>query len=239
MHESQMHEKNSFLTLTYKELPFNDSLDPTHFRNFIKRVRTRLSRQRPRPAKIRYLHCGEYGDQTWRPHYHAIIFGEDWSADRTLLKHNKYGDPIYVSKLLTSDWTHGFASIGHVTKETCGYVAKYVMKKITGENSLDHYGVLHHPYQTMSLKPGIGETWFKKYMADVYPSDEVIVDGKSCRPPKYYDTLYERLEPQKFKSIQRERKRNASKYASEQTPERLKVKEEISILRDKSKRNKI
>jgi hypothetical protein len=35
--------------------------------------------------KVRFFHCGEYGDLTRRPHYHALIFGYDF-PDRILLK---------------------------------------------------------------------------------------------------------------------------------------------------------
>jgi hypothetical protein len=44
----------------------------------------------------------------------------------------------------------------------------------------------------MSLKPGIGAAWFHQFSSDVYPSDEVIVRGRSCRPPRYYDNLFSR-----------------------------------------------
>ena len=27
------------------------------------------------PLQVRFFHCGEYGDQTRRPHYHALILG--------------------------------------------------------------------------------------------------------------------------------------------------------------------
>lgn len=50
----------------------------------------------------------------------------------------------------------------------------------------------------MSLKPGIGAHWFLKYHSDVYPRDEVILRGRSLRPPKYYDKLYTRLPDGEF-----------------------------------------
>lgn len=41
----------------------------------------------------------------------------------------------------------------------------------------------------MSLKPGIGATWFEKYHTDVFPHDHVVVRGKECRPPRFYDQM--------------------------------------------------
>ena len=82
MHEAEMQDNNSFITLTYDDqnLPRHGSLDKTHFQKFMKRMREHLS-----PLKIRFYHCGEYGEKYTRPHYHSLIFGYDfpdgvWSA---------------------------------------------------------------------------------------------------------------------------------------------------------------
>jgi len=70
--EATQHENKSFITLTYndKNAPKDHSLDPSHYKNFIKRLRKAIY-----PKKIRYYLVGEYGDHTQRPHYHAALFG--------------------------------------------------------------------------------------------------------------------------------------------------------------------
>lgn len=63
---------------------------------------------------LRYYLVGEYGDQTQRPHYHAIIFGL----------------PPY-SPLFQQTWKKGFVHTGELTPDSAQYVAGYVVKKLT------------------------------------------------------------------------------------------------------------
>jgi hypothetical protein len=206
MHEKQMHEDSCFLTLTmspeYLESRENPwSLDKTEFQRFMKRLRKRYGK------KIRYFHCGEYGEKNSRPHYHAIIFGMDFK-DKELFK---VRDEIrlYTSETLAKLWPYGFVTIGEVTMESCAYVARYVTKKIKGKDAEKHYirwdpltgeGIPIEPeYATMSRKPGIGRSWFEKYKADVYPHDYVVVNKHEIRPPRYYDNLLSEEELEKIK----------------------------------------
>ena len=72
--ESQAHSDSVFITLTYSDenLPDRGSLVKRDLQLFLKRLRRRLDRLNR--DKIRYFACGEYGDNTNRPHYHAIIW---------------------------------------------------------------------------------------------------------------------------------------------------------------------
>lgn len=237
MHEGQMHEHNCFLTLTYDQahLPRDGSLDIGAWQNFAKRWRNKR-------GTFRYFHCGEYGEQNGRPHYHAAIFGEDFKADRVLDKTTPAGFPLYTSQELTDLWTHGRAWIGELTFESAAYVARYIMKKVTGPNSSAHYereGLQHEgeitellpEYTTMSRRPGIGTTWFEKFHTDVYPSDEVIINGKSAVPPSFYDKKLERTEPETHHLVVTRRKAKARKERrqKDQTEERLDVREQVKL----------
>ena len=42
-------------------------------------------------------------------------------------------------------------------------------------------------FNRMSLKPGIGAEWIKRYNKDVYSRDVVIARGHESKPPRYYD----------------------------------------------------
>lgn len=193
MHESQMHEHNVFITLTYDDdhLPFDSSLNYRHFQLFLKRLR-KLK------GPFRYYMCGEYGELTARPHYHACLFGV-FFEDRELYRELPSGSKIYTSKTLEGLWSFGYSSIGDVTFESAAYVARYIMKKVTGRNAEEHYKIVDDmtgeiydrvpEFTRMSLKPGIGYTWFEKYKSEVYPHDRVIIRGREMKPPKYYDRL--------------------------------------------------
>ena len=89
MHESQLHDKNCFLTLTYNDenlptIPCIDmetgeiletrqpSLNKRDICLFMKDLRKRFG------AGIRFFQCGEYGEKFARPHHHMILFGFDF-----------------------------------------------------------------------------------------------------------------------------------------------------------------
>lgn len=76
VHEAQVSDASCFVTLTYDEANVPRSLTHAHFQAFMHRLRKRLNRS------IRFYMAGEYGDTTLRPHYHACMFGTDFSGDR-------------------------------------------------------------------------------------------------------------------------------------------------------------
>lgn len=232
-HEAQMHEDNCFITLTYapEHLPEDRSLDVTHFQKFMKRLRKRYG------SGIRFFHCGEYGEKFFRPHYHACIFGLDFD-DKVLWKYSN-GVPLYVSDSLAELWPFGFSSIGEVTFESAAYVARYIMKKVTGDMAEGHYrfvdpdtGEVHDlkpEYTTMSRRPGIGASWLAKYQGDVFPSDEVVIRGRRMKPPKYYSRQYEFNEPGNWVEVRRKRLQKARAHSDDNTPARLKVREQVQL----------
>ena len=191
VHEATLHEHNSFITLTYdgEHLPFDGSLDISHWQKFARDLRKSV-------GKFRYLHCGEYGDENFRPHYHACIFGLDFLGDREFYK-EKGGFTIYTSELLDQTWGRGMCTVGSLSFESAAYVARYVMKKMTGPMAPDHYRTLDPvtgeefqlkpEYCTMSRKPGLGADWIRRWHKDVYPDDFVVHDGRKFRPPSFYD----------------------------------------------------
>ncbi len=229
VHEAQMHARNCFITLTYApgRMPEGDSLDVRDWQKFAKRLRKNY-------GPFRFFHCGEYGDENLRPHYHACMFGIDFSEDRVFHEdRGKYR--LFRSGELDKAWGLGFATVGSLTYESAGYVARYCTKKATGKLADERYarvdydtGELYYvkpEYSTMSRRPGLGSTWFDKFGSEVFPSDEVVHGGKRFRPPSFYDG---KLGEDELVSIKRKRLDRVFDRSEDLTPERLKVREKVA-----------
>jgi hypothetical protein len=141
--ESMKHETNSFLTLTYdnEHCPADGGLRPEHTRDWLKRFRSAIA-----PAKVRYYLVGEYGDETWRPHYHAALFGVGRESE----------------EIMQSTWGKGNVFLGDLTLHSAQYIVGYVVKKMNKPDDPRLDG-LPPEFARMSLKPGIGAS----AMADV------------------------------------------------------------------------
>lgn len=241
VHEASLYEDNCFLTLTYSNdhLPAFNSLQKSDFQKFMKRLRFENQGR-----NIRYFHCGEYGEQFQRPHYHACLFNFDFPDKEHFKTHN--GQKYYRSKQLERLWPHGHSMIGAVTFESAAYVARYITKKITGKNAEEHYevvdletGEVRHrtpEYVTMSRRPGIGKTWYDKFKKDIYPHDFVVVRKDKmikAKPPKFYNQLFEIEYPDDYAKLKAERKNKAQEHADNNTFPRLKVRKEVQTLKAK------
>jgi hypothetical protein len=223
VHEASMHQENMFLTLTYNDdhLPDDRSISVREMQLFLKRYRKHTDK------KIKYFACGEYGGEYGRAHYHALIFG-DRMTDLKLHTINKNGDNIYRSEILNKIWGKGFTWIGEVTFQSAAYVARYVMKKLTGEKSNklceEKTGEIYDvkaPFVIMSKKSPIGKEWYDKYKTDT-DKDFVTVDRKKFRLPKYYDTLMDEQD-----LLDRKAQRVIEANERRQTRERLKTIEKV------------
>lgn len=202
MHEASLHRDNCFLTLTYEEdIPGSVSLDYTHFQLFMKRLRSRFPKD-----KIGFFACGEYGETNprtgevdggkYRAHFHAILFGFNF-PDRVPCRMLGRAD-LYRSALLDELWRFGACKIGDVSFESAAYVARYAMKKVTGDLAPAVYTIITEDGEcierrpellVMSKRPGIGRMWFERFGKHVYAHDRVIARGKEMQPPRYYDKL--------------------------------------------------
>jgi hypothetical protein len=238
MHEAQMHDEVCFLTLTYDNdhVPEDYGLVKDEFPLFMKRLRKEISKGDDGPyghRQVSYFHCGEYGDERKRPHYHAAMFGIDWHEDRVLARMSKGGYPLLCSPRLNKTWGKGEVTIGDLTFESAAYIARYVTKKVTGAKAETHYervdsetGEIYSvepEFATMSRNPAIGKRWIEKFHEEVFSHDEVISRGVPAKPPRYYDKFHEKIDPEAAEAVRRKRMRAFD--AREGTASRLGVRE--------------
>lgn len=229
MAETQMHSDNIFITLTYREeeLVYGGAehgiLVPRHLELFWKRLRKHFAHKR-----FRYYACGEYGDKSSRPHYHACVFGIDF-PDKKFFSHQD-GNYLYTSDTLDTIWTHGMCTIGDVSFESAAYVARYVMKKRLGntKGTYDEDGITPE-FARMSRRPGIGAGWFDKYHADVFPHDSFVVRDFPSKPPRYFMELYRRLDPALAEYVRSEREKAAAENWQESEMPRLRTREKVKL----------
>lgn len=231
MFESQFHAASSFITLTYdgQFVPNPPSLDYSHFQKFMKRLRKKY-------GPLRFFMCGEYGPENLRPHFHACIFGTDF-PDRSLHSRTRSGHDLFRSADLERLWPFGFSSVAELNFQTAAYVARYTLKKVTGDAAEAHYRYVDPDtgevsFRTpemarMSLKPGIGGPWFQKYAGDVFPHDYVVINGHKCRPPRYFEKLLRRADPTEYEFIKSDRSAHPSSVHN--TDSRLAVREQVQL----------
>jgi len=143
LEQSHTKTESAFVTLTYDDehLPNPPHVDKRHVVLFLKQLRNISGR------KFRYYAVGEYGDQSWRPHYHLIVFGLFPSE----------GD------LVQKAWRKGFVYMGQCSEHSASYVASYLIKRMTKPKDARLLGRTPE----FSLKSqGIGRGIVEKYIKE-------------------------------------------------------------------------
>lgn len=238
MHEATQHDLNSFLTLTYnnQSLPPYGTLLHRDYQLFFKRLRKAYQ-----PLELSYYMCGEYGERKGRPHYHACLFGLDFS-DKRKWKKTEHGHQLWTSDELEQIWGNGKVFIGQVTFESAAYVARYIMKKVLGDEQKQQiaYGekidvetgeiIKKTPeYNHMSLKYAIGKKWLEKYQLDIINDGKIVVNGRKVKAPKYYDRTLKKLWPDEYEKIAWQREKEGIARAADNTDERLATREKVKV----------
>lgn len=168
--EAKRWPKMFFLTLTYdnETVPISNNgfltLRPKDLTDFWKRLRKRC-------GKLRYYACGEYGTNTQRPHYHAILF---------------CSDGIFEDDIIRS-WGHGHVHFGEVTAASVRYTVQYYDK---GDWQPKHKRDDREP-EFSRMSQGIGTNFLSPQMAAHFlarPDKGYIYDheGRKIAIPRYY-----------------------------------------------------
>lgn len=167
--ESFEHPYSAFLTLTYDEehLPWGGNLVKKDLQLFLKRLRMNLTSNQP----IRFYGCGEYGEKTFRPHYHLIVFGLS---------------PMQ-SEIVQKSWSKGSTFTGTVEAKSISYVASYVTKKLWKKQDPRMRNMVPE-FQVMSNRPGIGHGVVPR-LAEGYKRYP-MVDPQQFRVTRIHGKMY-------------------------------------------------
>jgi hypothetical protein len=203
---------------TYSDPEWNGTLVPKDFTQFIKSLRQIMKRDYNEEG-IRFMGCGEYGEEGERPHYHLIFFNLNLPVETFYSPKIKNGNTYWQNKIIERAWDKGISNISDATWNTIAYTARYITKKINGKTSSQHYAELgqRKEFFRVSRMPGIGYPYYEKYKDEIYKNDNIIIKNKegaiASKPPKYFDKLYEQENPEKFRKIKIKRSKQARNSA--------------------------
>lgn len=139
--EEAVHERSSFVTLTYDDehLPGSfvrngveypaGSVNPRDVQLWLKKLRRSSS------VPIRYVAVGEYGDKYERAHYHAALFGCD------------------DIQAIGETWGNGSVLVKGIGPESAAYIVSYVLKR---RNNVERSEGRYPEFKLQSLRPAIG-----------------------------------------------------------------------------------
>lgn len=195
-HELITNPNAIFITFTYhdKHLPRNakinpenkkdacGTLEPKDMQNFFKKLRKVF------PQKIRYIMCGEYGPKTWRPHYHAIIYGLTPEDCFLKVKKKEPNSKWIEINVLQEIWNKGIVDISenYVTDYCIQYVIGYVRKKLNHNNAIKKYKGNHRFPPYMRTSKGIGKEWAEKNVEQWSKTLKIGYNGMQAPVPRYY-----------------------------------------------------
>lgn len=234
MHELREHGSGCFVTLTYSDehLPPLGSLRYADIQTFHKRLRKVF-------GPFRFYVAGEYGERTQRAHWHACYFGLDFERGEPRGR-SEAGEVCYDSPELAALWRLGFVTVGELTRQSAGYVARYVTKKLSGDVAREAYAVVDDdgcilgervpPMARMSTCPGIGAKFVERFSDDLLVHGSVVLHGGVEVPlPEYYQRKLLKGEATRDRADELKAARAAfdARRAANSTPERLAVREEV------------
>lgn len=158
-----------FVTFTYDEehIPADYCVNKRDIQLFHKRLRKHFP-----PRDLRFYVVSEYGDHTFRPHYHGLYF----------FKGNYDKKEIY--DIFEKSWNMGFLSFGDVEEGSIVYCTKYCLKhKTTPDGRTPTFRLVS------KMSGGLGVNYLEKMFSYHLSQNQfsyVSHNGKNCRMPRYY-----------------------------------------------------
>lgn len=174
---------------------------------------------------VKYFYCGEYGSETQRPHYHIILLN-------CPLDPLQFYSPKVDAKNFKAHWhSHelenlwatgesnsknrqplGLIDVAELEWSCAAYVARYCTKKLDNTQDKREYLENGRMPEFIRMSKGIGFDYFNEHWEDIYKNDEIImktVKGNigSVKPPKAYDRMLEKINPELYKKIKKSREK--------------------------------
>lgn len=193
-----------FCTFTYSDenLP-PDGVCLRHVQLFLKRLRKNFNAK-----SLRYFIVSEYGDHTYRPHYHGLLF---FNIPRT--------NDIY--DIIEKSWQYGFVQFGEIEEGSITYCTKYCLKgSDVPKNANKNFRLLS------KMHGGIGvnhlNDQFDFYLSHIDEPQMVTCRENKSPMPRYYRT--------KLLSQLDEADKDTIRILYQQNCEKLKAKREKKLL---------
>lgn len=219
--ESYYWEHTSFYTLTYDDthIPimkdekiFKDeegkvsywqkegcalTLYPKDTQDFFKRLRKKQS-------NIKYYICGEYGDETGRPHYHTILFGIRPRTDEEMIEEIWQNGRVQGKPFLRQRAQY---TAGYIQKKLYGPQAEYIQSILNEKgatiNRIKVTGVIP-PFSRMSK--GIGLKYALEMKEQIKEDLNIRIKGQDIGLPRYFIKKLELENECKLKNLKRTEK---------------------------------
>lgn len=225
-----------FATLTYDDehLPPNGSLRKVDVQGFMKRVRM-YAHRKFNGKRVRFFCGAEYGERLSRPHYHIILIGHDFREDRRQWRKSDGGIQQYRSEAFEKLWPFGSVEFGDCGPGAGAYVAQYSLKKVYGEQADSWYQGREPEFLLCSHS--LGRAGFEVDLASNIAGDHVILTGGARRRiPKGFERF---IPAEQLAALKEQRQARARSRWRDNTPERLKVREEVRLARMRLYRNRV
>lgn len=190
----------TFSTLTYANQPVTEcgypTLKPEDVTRFLDRLRRyhfvtlpesvqKLPKER-RP-RLRYFIVGEYGEKSWRPHYHMMLYGAPLPLAEALVR-KAWPEPVPILGLPENydgpRWKGecGWSEVKLLTVQRARYVARYTTKRLTQPCS--SLGGRVPEFARMSRNPGLASGMGAAIWQSIrhHGMDLVASDGEPVKP---------------------------------------------------------
>lgn len=232
-------ENNYFITLTYDDenLPILSEINKGEWKfendgtwitgsvlkedsqKFIKRLRRNLERNNKLDPDFKFFLAAEYGETTARPHYHAILMHCNLDIGQLYDCHiDENFKPHWKSKELEKLWGKGMVDVAECEWSAAAYVARYCSKKWNKQADDLEYITQGKLPEYVAMSKNIGKKYYDKHKADIYETDKIIMrtfkDGAgNYKPPKAFDRLLEKENPELYDQI-KEKRNEAAEWAT-------------------------